>query len=330
MKAFPLFLKIDQQEVLLLGGGSGAEAKARLLLAAGAKLIVVAVTPGSTLVRWAKEDKLTLLRRDFQPSDLDGAVLAVAADVSEEQSQLFYREAKGRGIPVNVVDRPDLSSFVMPAVIDRSPVVIAISTFGAAPVLARRLRASIESLLPARLGQLADFAQRYRGAVKAQFSDFDGRRRFWERFFDGPVAAKVLAGDSRSAQVDMLAELNQQDALDAVAHTPGAFHHVAVPQGDPDLLTLRDFRLLQTADLLLHEETVSPPLLAMARRDASFVRLQMPQDPSTLAQDYQAKTARGQTVIFLSVLPSDDQQEVVGNGPERRAISARQLQLGRC
>tara|TARA_R110002072_G_scaffold76158_4_gene178924 strand:+ start:5034 stop:6059 length:1026 start_codon:yes stop_codon:yes gene_type:complete len=304
MKALPIFLKLKGRSVLLLGGGAVAEAKARLLLAAGARLTVLSRQPSDAFLAWAADGDLDLQQRTFQPSDLAGRVLAIAADAPAEQSQQLYQAASQSGLPVNVVDQPELSSFIMPAIIDRSPVVVAISTFGNAPVLARRIRAAVELLLPERLGRLADFAQRYRGAVKAQVGSFDGRRKFWEQFFDGPIAAKVLEGREQAAHGAMLAELNQEDLLARASQPEGRVVTIAVPEGDPELLTLRDFRLLQSADLVLHDPLAREDLLQLARREARLLPVAAAQGLSlnaagSRADAVAAALAAGKTIVRL-------------------------------
>jgi uroporphyrin-III C-methyltransferase/precorrin-2 dehydrogenase/sirohydrochlorin ferrochelatase len=171
-------------------------------------------------------------------------------------------------MPVNVVDRPDLSSFIMPAIVERDPVVIGISTGGAAPLLARRIRATIEALLPARLGRLVRFAESFRGSVQATIPDARARLRFWERFFEGPLAGAVLAGDESTAREQMLSLVNRPQAAPRPA---GVVHIVGAGPGDPDLLTLRALRLMQQADVVVYDKLVGPEILDYARRDAERI-----------------------------------------------------------
>nr|MDJ0968721.1 bifunctional precorrin-2 dehydrogenase/sirohydrochlorin ferrochelatase [Kiloniellales bacterium] len=191
MKSLPIFLDLKGRTALLVGGGAAALPKARLLRAAGATLRIVAEAPSEEFRAWAADQRIALAVRPFQERDLDGARIVIAA-ASDDETRAAVEAASSRQLPINVVDRPELSSFLMPAIIDRDDVVVAVSTHGSAPVLARRLRRTLEALLPARLGQLAAFARRYRSALAVGVTDPSARRRFWEGFFDGPIARDIL------------------------------------------------------------------------------------------------------------------------------------------
>jgi uroporphyrin-III C-methyltransferase/precorrin-2 dehydrogenase/sirohydrochlorin ferrochelatase len=266
-----VFLALSGRCALVVGGGAPAAAKARLLLKAGARLTVVAPALGRELAGLAARGEVRALGRAFAPADVLGAALVVGASGRLEVDAQVADAARAQAIPVNVVDRADLSTFIMPAIVDRDPLVVAISSGGAAPALARRLRQSIEALLPARLGRLARFAESFRAALKANLPEAEGRRRFWERFFDGPVAAAVLDGDQRGAAEAMLALVNRPAAA---ARRDGAVHLVTAVAGAPDLLSLRALRLLQRADLVVHDEPIDPVLLDYLRRGAE--RLPVP------------------------------------------------------
>ena len=268
MKTLPLFLKLEGRPALLVGGGEAAEAKARLLLAAGAKVTVVAEDFTPAFYDWAYEGLVTLQRRAFAETDLSEARLVIAATEDPEQDRLVANAAEAHGLPVNVVDRPALSSFIMPAIVDRGAVVAAISTGGTAPVLARRLRARLESLLPDRVGELAEFADSYRPAVRAALESGTERRRVWEDFFDGAVAEAFLAGEEGRARSIALERLNRRQKQPS---EPGRVAIVGAGPGDPDLLTLRAFRLLQAADVVVYDKLVGPKILGLARRDAERV-----------------------------------------------------------
>ena len=268
MKAFPIFLRLDGRPVLLVGSGPAATAKARLLLAARARLTVIAADPCEDLVTWAQEDRLRLEHRPFKATDCDKAAVVIAASGLPDLDRRVAEAAGARSLPVNVVDNPDLSSFIVPAIIDRGDVVVGISTNGSAPVLARRLRRAIETLLPRRVGSLAAFARRYRKAVEAAVETGPDRRAFWEGFFDGPIARRVLAGDETGAHADMISALNRQTTCQG---RPGKVAIVGAGPGDPELLTLRAFRLLQDADTLVYDNLVGPEVLDLARRDAELL-----------------------------------------------------------
>lgn len=266
MIAFPAHIDLSGRPVLIIGGGPAALAKARLMLAAGAQLTLIA---GDFALETISElgGKAQLIRREPVVADIEAAVLVFIADTPADEAERWAEAARIAGVLVNVVDQPALCDFTTPSIIERGGVTISISTGGAAPVLGKKLRADIEALLPPRLGALADFAGRYREAVKARF-DFDQRRNFWERFFDGPIAAQVLAGDEARAHDSMLALINRSHADEKAETTTGVVHIVGAGPGDPDLLTIKALRLLQRADVILYDRLVSDEILALARRDA--------------------------------------------------------------
>ena len=266
MIAFPAHIDLSGRPVLIIGGGPAALAKARLMLAAGAQLTLIA---GDFALETISElgGKAQLIRREPVVADIEAAVLVFIADTPADEAERWAEAARIAGVLVNVVDQPALCDFTTPSIIERGGVTISISTGGAAPVLGKKLRADIEALLPPRLGALADFAGRYREAVKARF-DFDQRRNFWERFFDGPIAAQVLAGDEARAHDSMLALINRPHADEKAEATTGVVHIVGAGPGDPDLLTIKALRLLQRADVILYDRLVSDEILALARRDA--------------------------------------------------------------
>ncbi|MBT3400836.1 MAG: siroheme synthase CysG, partial [Rhodospirillaceae bacterium] len=194
MENLPLFFRLRKRPVLLVGAGAAAVAKARLLLAAGADVRVVAPQGLGEVADWAAQGRLRWERRAFDPADVAGMTLVIGAMGDDELDAAVADAAKEAAIPVNIVDRPELSSFIVPSIVDRSPVTIGISTNGSSPVLARRLREQIETLLPTNLGRLANFLNSFRSAVKAKVDSFDARRRLWEDIIDGPIARDVLAG----------------------------------------------------------------------------------------------------------------------------------------
>ena len=266
MNYLPIFLGLRGKPALVVGGGEAALAKVRLLRAAGAAVTVIAPRLCGGLSELLAAGEIGQRPRGFVAGDLAGCAIAVAASGRPEVDTRVAEAAQARGLPVNVVDRPELCSFIVPAIVDRDPLVVAVSSGGAAPVLARRVRARIEALLPARLGRLARFAETFRGALRAALPEAAARLRFWERFFDGPVAAAVLAGRESDAREDMLALVNRPGA--ALRDGAGQVAIVGAGPGDPDLLTLRALRLLQEADVLVHDRLVAPDILDYARRDA--------------------------------------------------------------
>ncbi len=268
MKYFPAFLDLSGRPALVVGGGELAARKVRLLLKAGARVTVVAPHIGAELAQLAAEGTLRIIQRGFVAGDVRGKALVHGATGRAPVDERVAEAARAAGVPVNVVDRPDLSSFIMPAIVERDPVVIGISTDGAAPLLARRIRVAIEALLPARLGRLARFAESFRGSLRATMPEARDRRRFWERFFDGPVAGAILAGDERGAREQMLSLVNRPQAA---ATAQGMVHIVGAGPGDPDLLTLRALHLMQQADIVVYDKLVGRAILDYVRRDAERI-----------------------------------------------------------
>jgi uroporphyrin-III C-methyltransferase/precorrin-2 dehydrogenase/sirohydrochlorin ferrochelatase len=271
MDYFPIFLRIADERVLVVGGGEVAARKVELLLRAGADATVVAPELTESLREKASAGRIVHLAREFQVEDLDGMRLAIAATDRHSVNAWVARQADRRNVPVNVVDDRELSRFIVPAIVDRSPVVVAVGSSGDAPVLTRRLREKLESFLPSRLGALAALAGRLRARVKQRIEDPSLRRRFWERFFDGPIAADVLA--ERLDTDDARLEQRIADSIDAHAQEPavGAVVLVGAGPGDPGLLTLRALRALQNADVVLYDRLVAPEIVDLARRDAEKI-----------------------------------------------------------
>ncbi|HTU68380.1 MAG TPA: siroheme synthase CysG [Steroidobacteraceae bacterium] len=267
MRYFPLFLDLAGKPVLLVGGGDVAARKFALLKDAGAKITVVAPQLGAELaaeLAAPAAGAFTHLARTFAADDVDGAWLVVAATNDRAVNAAAAAAANARRIPCNVVDDRELSSFIMPAIIDRSPVQIAVSTGGTSPVLARLVRERLETLLDTSLGSLATFADRWRDAVKRKFADIGARRRFLSWMLTGPVAASLRAG--RDAQAEELTQraLETEDGLPR-----GHVVLVGAGPGSAGLMTLAGLRALQEADVIVHDRLVSAEVLELARRDAA-------------------------------------------------------------
>jgi uroporphyrin-III C-methyltransferase/precorrin-2 dehydrogenase/sirohydrochlorin ferrochelatase len=265
MQAFPIFLSLRERPVLVVGGGEPAARKVELLLSAGARVTLIADTVVGEIAQLIAEGRISWAGRGFEDGDLSGMSLVIVASEDEALAARVSHAAQRICIPINVVDRPRLSSFIMPAIVDRSPVTVAISTGGSAPALARRLRAEIERALPAAIGRLARFAEIFREQVRRTLERPRDRRRFWDRVFAGRVGELALAGDEIAARRELIR------LLDSTRHdkTPaGMVHLVGAGPGDPDLLTMKAHRLLQTADVIVYDRLVSREVLAMARRDA--------------------------------------------------------------
>ncbi|MCR9073501.1 MAG: siroheme synthase CysG [Alphaproteobacteria bacterium] len=267
MKYFPLFARLEGRRVVVVGGGVEAARKIRLLLKAGARPLVIAPRADDEIVAAAAAGALDLVHRPFDAEDLDGAALLVVSDDGTQPIDSALAAARATGLPVNVIDRPALSTVIVPGIVDRDPILVAIGSAGAAPVLVRRLRERIEALLPSRLGPLADFAGRFRGAVSAAMADGDRRRRFWEHFFDGPIADRVLNGDETGAQEAMLRAIND----DRPSPARGSVALIGAGPGDPDLLTVKALRLMQDAEVVVHDALLGDGILDCVRRDADRI-----------------------------------------------------------
>lgn len=263
MDYLPIFCRLDNKPVLLVGGGEVAERKARLLLDAGARLTVVSPVLDPELAALAASGTIDWLAAEFELAHLTSKWLVVAATDRREVNALVYQSANQAGIFANVVDDPKRSSFIMPSIIDRSPLMVAISSGGKAPVLARLLREKLEALLPQHLGAIAAFAGGLRDRVKARFASMGERRQFWERLLGADRLGQALArGDKASA--NQLA-----DALFAEdAGAKGEVILVGAGPGDPGLLTLHALRHMQQADLVVYDRLVSDEVMALVRRDA--------------------------------------------------------------
>ncbi len=267
MDALPLFHKLKGCRCLVVGGGSIAQRKLHQLLAAGAEVHLVAPQISDEIQRIAADcDHLALYPRKFAPDDLDGAVLVVVATDNHALNAEISTRCRERCTPVNVVDSPALCTVTFPSIIDRSPLQIAISSGGRAPVLARMLRTRLESSIPASYGRLAAFAGRFRDAVKQKFSNLSDRRYFWESVLEGDIAELVFNGQTALAEQRLQETLASQQATDV-----GEVYLVGAGPGDPDLLTFRALRLMQKADIVLYDRLVSKEVLALVRRDAELV-----------------------------------------------------------
>lgn len=268
MDYFPIFVRINTAPVLVVGGGDSAATKISLLLKTDARITVIAPTFAPRLVEWGKEDKIRLVQREFSSDDVTGQHLVFVATDDANTRRAAAEHAQKQRIPVNVVDHPTLSSFIMPALVDRSPVIVAISTGGSAPVLARQIRAQIETVLPAGLGRLARLAGAFREEVKRKISAFDTRRKFWERVFEGNIAELIYRGKEQAARDALKQTL---DASESSARGPGEVYLVGSGPGDPELLTMRAFRLMQKADVVVHDRLVTEAILDLCRRDAERI-----------------------------------------------------------
>ncbi|WP_192985665.1 siroheme synthase CysG [Pseudomonas sp. EggHat1] len=264
MQFLPLFHKLQGRLVLVIGGGEVALRKARLLSDAGAVLRVVAPEIRGELQELAGPGGIFL--RGYASSDLQGIALVIAATDDVPLNAQISAEAQALGIPVNVVDAPALCSVIFPAIVDRSPLIVAVSSGGDAPVLARLIRAKIETWIPATYGQLANLGKRFRERVKQLFPDVQQRRVFWEDVFQGQIAESVFAGKPEEGE-----RLLEERLAGAAPRALGEVYLVGAGPGDPDLLTFRALRLMQQADVVLYDRLVAPAIIELCRRDAERI-----------------------------------------------------------
>ncbi|KIQ04964.1 MULTISPECIES: siroheme synthase CysG [Pseudomonas] len=266
MDFLPLFHKLQDRRVLVIGGGEIALRKARLLADAGACLRVVSPEVGSELRELVEQGTGELRLRNYQPDDLSSVSLVIAATDDEALNAQVSQQAQAIGLPVNVVDAPAQCSVIFPAIVDRSPLIVAVSSGGDAPVLARLIRAKIETWIPATYGQLAGLAKVFRAHVKSLFPDVQQRRVFWEDVFQGPIAESVFAGKLGEAR-----RLLEDKVSGAAPRALGEVYLVGAGPGDPDLLTFRALRLMQQADVVLYDRLVAPAIIELCRRDAERI-----------------------------------------------------------
>jgi uroporphyrin-III C-methyltransferase/precorrin-2 dehydrogenase/sirohydrochlorin ferrochelatase len=282
MDYLPIFLKVQGRACLLVGGGKVAARKAALLLRARGSVTVVALNCCTELRDRAERGELILIERAFVPSDIENAVLVIAATDDAAVNREVYELATRQRIPVNVVDNPGLCSFIVPSIIDRSPVQVAVSTGGASPVLARLLRARLESFIPATYGRLARLVDEYRLRVKQRFSDPGQRRYFWESVLQGRVSELLFAGQEEQARTALQAAIDDTGTSYA---SGGEVYLVGAGPGDPDLITFRALRLMQQADVVVYDRLVSRPVLDMVRKDAEMIYAGKERDMHTLSQE---------------------------------------------
>jgi len=283
MRQLPLNFILEGRPVLVIGGSDQAAAKARLCLAAGAKVAFRGPDLSDQARALVASGEAAHVEAWPIAGELASAALVVIAADADVPAERLAAEAVAVGTPVNVIDRADLSTALIPAIIDRGDVVVTVSTGGKSPVLARRLREQIEALLPTRLDRLAQFAADFRETVSHLLPGTAERRRLWEVVFDGPLAQHVLAGDEPKAREGMIALLNRRGGV--AARQAGGVSLVGAGPGDPDLLTLKALQALQNADVILYDDLVSPDILGRARRDARLVAVGKRRGRQTIGQD---------------------------------------------
>lgn len=282
MKYFPVFFDINNKRCLVVGGGDVAARKVALMFRAGAQITVVSPELCESLQNRLANKEIIYEARNFENNDLEACALIVAATDDQAVNKQVSDLAHSKCIPVNVVDQPDLCSFIVPSIIDRSPVQVAVSTGGASPVLARLLRARLETMIPSSYGRLAELMNEFRDKVKEKITTEGKRRRFWEDVAQGSIAEMIFSGKEKAARDAMRDAVDEAQASEG---DRGEVYLVGAGPGDPDLLTFRALRLLQQADVIVYDRLVSEEILDMARRDADLVYVGKERDKHTLPQD---------------------------------------------
>ena len=281
MDYLPIFLKIRNQTCVVFGGGKIASRKITLLLRAGGKVRVISPELSEALAQRSERGELEHIARDYASSDLESAALVVAATNHPSVNREIATAAEARGLPVNVVDDPALGNYVVPSIVDRSPVVAAISTGGASPVLARLIRSRLESMIPAGYGRLARLSAEFRDRVKQVITEPVARTRFWYRVLQGEVAEQVFSGHIAEARARFEAELSDPQ----VATEMGEVYLVGAGPGDPDLLTFRALRLMQQAEVIVYDRLVAKPILDMSSPDAERIYVGKERDNHAMRQE---------------------------------------------
>ena len=281
MDYFPVFVKLKNQDCLVVGAGKIAARKIELLARAGAKITVIGNKISQHVSGLEQTYQLKLLQKSFVPADVSGFRLVVSATDNKETNQQVAKAAEEQNILVNVVDSPDICSFIFPAIIDRSPVVAAVSSGSAAPVLARLLRAKIETIIPPAYGRLANLSEKYRNDVKKHIKEPAQRRIFWENIFQGSVAELVFAGNDQDAEQQLQQTITGQKDTS----TLGEVYLIGAGPGAPDLLTFRALRLMQQADVIVYDHLVSPEIIDLARRDSEKIYVGKERHKHTLPQE---------------------------------------------
>jgi uroporphyrin-III C-methyltransferase / precorrin-2 dehydrogenase / sirohydrochlorin ferrochelatase len=281
MQSLPIFMNLIGRRCVVIGGGEVALRKVTMLLKAQTFVDCYSLEFCSELQALAKAGKIQINLEPFHEIQLDGACLVIAATDDEAVNEEVSLLAKFKNIPVNVVDAPKLCTFTMASIVDRSPIVIAISSEGNAPVLARYIRAKIETMLPAGYGRIANIAGEFRDKVKAKFATTQARRIFWEDMLQGPMVERVLAGQEQSARALL------QDAIDGsnAKANRGEVFLVGAGPGDPDLLTFRALRLMQQCDICVYDKLVSPEVMELVRRDAELIYVGKSRSQHTMQQE---------------------------------------------
>lgn len=282
MDFLPVFFDLKGRHCIVVGGGDVAARKVNLLLRAGAKVTVQSPDIVPALADSARTGQIRHRAERFSSAVLEGATLVIAATDDAGVNRQVHAAATARSLPINVVDHPELCSFILPSIVDRSPVVVAVSSGGASPVLARLIRARLETLIPASFGRLATLVSSFREKVKQRITRQERRRVFWEEVLQGRIAELVFSGQEDAARKALDERL---DSDEAGRKMTGEVYLIGGGPGDPDLLTFRALRLMQQADVVVYDRLVSPQVLDLVRREAERIYAGKERDHHALPQE---------------------------------------------
>jgi len=283
MDQLPVFLNLKERWVAVVGGGVAAARKAELALRAGARVRVFAARPCEEFDALKAGERFCIVPHEPRARNMEGCALVYCAANDAAQNRRAHALARAARVPCNVVDMPELCDFTMPSIVDRSPVVIAVSTAGTSPILGRMIRSRLETLLPAAYGQVAEFVGRHRKKVAGALKDLRQRRRFWERILEGSAVDLVLAGHDAEAAAELGVQLKAA-VRGAKGRQQGEVYLVGAGPGDPDLLTFKALRLMQRADVVLYDRLVGKGILNLVRRDAERIYVGKLPKEHTVAQ----------------------------------------------
>ena len=294
MKYFPVFLDAKKISAMVIGGGEVATRKIELLLKSTTKITVMSKTVCASVERLINLHQLTWLKHNYQAGHLADINLVIAATDDMSVNKAIYQEATPLNILTNVVDQPDLCTYITPAIIDRSPMIIALSSSGSSPILIRMLREQIEKTLPQAYGKLADFSHKFRDHVKARVKGLRNRRSFWENTLRGPIGQAILDGKQQQAEQQLIASIKQE-----IAPPSGDIIFIKTKDGNPDNLTLSAHRAMQFADAVFYDESVNVELIEYVRRDAEKFPQAISSDILINYQHAIELAKQGQKVIYL-------------------------------
>jgi uroporphyrin-III C-methyltransferase / precorrin-2 dehydrogenase / sirohydrochlorin ferrochelatase len=283
MRHLPIFLELGGRAALVVGGGAVAARRAEHLVKTGARVTTFAAALTDDFRELLDQPNFRHEARDPELKDFESAALCFVAVEDERLAAEIWAAAKGAGAWVNVADRPQFCDFIMPAIIDRDALVIAISTGGASPILGRMLKARLETSIPAAYGRLADFVGGFRDAVSKAIASPVQRRRFWETVLEGPIAERALSGDEQAAAAELSRAIERAGA-ENTSPPRGEVYLVGAGPGDPDLLTFRALRLMQKADVVLYDRLTDQPVMNLVRREAERIYVGKQPDDHELPQ----------------------------------------------